>query len=99
MTVKELRDKLNKIDNTEILDKEIYLALEDRIIAENIVSLCKNEFVENHDPDEADLIFEEICDQVSDMLIGKLTSCLMRRYLFDVDYYDTKVCFLSESDY
>lgn len=62
MTVKELRDKLNKIDNTEILDKEIYLALGDRKI------------------------------------IGKLTSCVIKRDIFDADYYDAKVCFLSESD-
>lgn len=99
MTVKELRDKLNKIDNTEILDKEIYLVLDDRNIVDKIVELCEDEFTINHDPDEADIIFEEVWGQVCSLLTGKLTSCVIRNDLFDVDYENAKICFLSESDY
>ena len=99
MTIETLKDGLNGIYDEEILNKEIYLLLENRSIVEEIVGVCETEFVIKHNPDEADSIFEEVCDKVANLVTGRLTSVAIRKDLFDVDTKDAKVYFLSESDY
>ena len=54
MTVKEVRDYLNKVTDEKILNKEVSLVLDDSEIIDKIMDWYVGEPSENYDPDDPD---------------------------------------------
>lgn len=99
MKVKELKDRLNKIDNEQILNKEINLVLEDDDLIDIILEWYIGKPSENYDdvnPDTEEYkkrnkAYAEVCN----MLQGRLTNIELRTDLFYRDG-DSSLFFVSE---